>query len=207
MLSGPIRQTRAPWLKLLLGRDQLALINHDKGGRVRTFLEELRRREDEHAVMLGDEEEVVVRHADAVRHLEVDRRRELLDDVGNAVLVLVDHRVDLGLARADEEDAGLTADRHVPGVRHHGVKADLEARRQLDLLQVLLDLVGAAARLGNLRDGQIVRRRLEGGELFQVSGAGRLGERPGREAGRRDCGHNHVFSEHAILPTLFLHSG
>ena len=130
---------------LLVGRDQLALRHHLADRDVGALVEELGGREDQHPVLLDDVEHAVRAEADAVRNGERERRREVLHLVGDAVLVAVGHRPDLVLARADEGDDALRADRHVPRVRHDRVKLDLEAVGHLDPLERLADPLGIVA--------------------------------------------------------------
>ena len=88
------------------------------------------------------------------------------------------HRVDLGLARADERHDALRTDGDVARVRHQRVQRNVESRRQLDLGQVLLDLVGLCARLRNRRPVDRTRRvhRTERFELRRRHGERRNGE-------------------------------
>jgi hypothetical protein len=86
----------------LVGRDQLPLLDNHADGHVRVLVEELGGRKHEDLVGLDHEHEAVFRETNAVRHIEVERRRESLHVVGDAILVAVDDRVDVGLARADE---------------------------------------------------------------------------------------------------------
>ena len=58
-----------------------------------------------------------------------------------------------GLAGADEGHVGVRRDGEVTRVGNDGIERDLEARRQLDLLQVALDGFGVGAGLRDRRDG------------------------------------------------------
>ena len=78
-----------------------------EGGDVRALIEELRRRELQNPVLLGDVEDAVAREADAIRDLELDGRREHLHLVGDAILVAIRDGIDVVLARADEDHAGI----------------------------------------------------------------------------------------------------
>jgi hypothetical protein len=88
-----------------------------------------------------------LREAHAVRDGEADRRRELLDLVGHAILVAVGDRPHLALARADERHHALRPDRDVAGIRHDGIEPDLEPARQLDAGEILLDRLRLGAGL------------------------------------------------------------
>ena len=178
-------------------RDQVALLDDHEGGDVRSLVEELGGREHQHAVLLGEEQEAVLGEADAVRHRELDRRRELAHVVGDAVLVAVGDRIDLALARAHEGDDALRSDRHVARVRHDGVEADLETVRQLDAGESLLDRLGLRPGLGDLRH---LRRAggLEFPQLFEISGARRLGER--RADSKRKGGDSRRRTLHGFPP-------
>ena len=127
--------------------DQLAVLDHIADRDVGALVEEFGCRELPHAVALGDVEEPVLGKTDAVRDDEVERGCEALHLVGGPVLVAIGDRPDGILARADEGDHALRPDGHVPGVGDDRVEIDLEARRQLDLLQVLAQLVGIGAGL------------------------------------------------------------
>ena len=152
----------------LLDRNQLATRNHFKGGDVGALVEELGRRIDQHAVLLGDVEEAIVGKAGTVRDREVDRRSEILHLVGDAVFVAVGNRPDRGFARADEGHNALRSDRHVARVRHHGIELDLEPAGQIDAFEGLTDAVGIGAAL--LDDLEFRHAGgLEGAELLQVA--------------------------------------
>ena len=145
-----------------------------------------------------------LREAHAVRDREADRRRELLDLVGHAVLVAVGDGPDLALARADERHHALRADRHVARVRHDGVEADLEAARQLDAGEIFLDRLRLRSRLRNLRD---IHRRsggLELGKPLEIARARllRMGERRPHEHKRRGGAQQRV--PHVFLPVFDL---
>ena len=190
-MSGPTTQTRAVWLKDLVGAgDELALLDDVADRNVRALVEEFRRREDAHAVALGDVEEAVLGEADAVRDGEIERRREPLHLVGGAVLVAVGDGPDGILAGADEGHDALRADRHVARVRHDGVEIDLEARRQLDLLEVLAQLVGVVVVLRHVAEGRHAGAgRLHVVELFHVVVLGKAGS-AGQDK-RYHCGRTH----------------
>ena len=205
--------------RFLLRRDQLALLDHDEGGDVGALVEELGGGKDQHAVLLGDEEKAVLREADAVRDGEGDRGRELLDLVGDAILVAVGDRPHLAFARADERHHALRPDGDVAGIRNDGIEPDLEPARQLDAGEILLDRVGLRAGLRYLRD---VHRRaggLEVGQLFEIARGRRLRHsRPSQHQCRGDAQQRvfHVFlpSSHCLLslkhpmhhPTFFPHA-
>jgi hypothetical protein len=156
--------------RLLLDRDQLSLAHDFDHGDVRGLVEELGGRKIEHTIVLHDDQETLVGPADAVRDLEVERRREHLHFVGDAVAVAIGHRPDSGLARADEEHVGRGRHRHVPGVRHDGEEIDLEAGGQPDALEVLADRVGIRAGLRHGGNVQIRSRDLELLQLFEILG-------------------------------------
>ena len=113
----------------LLAGNQLTLLHDNEGGDVRAFVEELGCGENKHAVLLGDEQKAVLGEAHPIRDDETDRRRELLDLVGHAVLVAVGDGPHLALARTDERHHALRSDGHVAGIRYDGIKADLEPSR------------------------------------------------------------------------------
>ena len=72
MLSGPIAaDAGGVVVGLFLGRDQLALLDDHGRSHVRAFIEELGRREQQHAVLLDDVQEAVLREADAVGDLHI----------------------------------------------------------------------------------------------------------------------------------------
>ena len=183
----PMRQTRAPWLNdSSSGGISLPLRNHLDHRDVGTFVEELRGGEIEDPVVLDDEQEPVLRPADSVRHLEVERRRERLDLVGDVVAVAVGDRPHHGLARADEQHVGGRRHRHVPGIRYDRIQLDLESRGQLDALEILLDRIGVASGLWHRRDVEVGGRDLH---LLQRAEILRLllcHSEPGRER-ERDC--------------------
>ena len=129
---------------------------------------------------------------------KADRRCELLDLVGHAVLVAVGDRPRLALARADEHHHALRPDRHMAGIRHDRIEVDLEPGRQLDAGEVLLDRVRFRSGLRNLRD---VHRRSGGLELrqfFEIARGRllRMGQRSPRKhecrGGAQEC-FRHVF--------------
>jgi hypothetical protein len=126
---------------LFLRRDQFALRHDDAHRRVGSLEEELGRREDEHAVALGDVEEPVAREAGTVRDVEGDRGREVLHLVRHAVAVAVDDRPDLVLPGAREDDRALGRHGHRACVRHDGVEADLEAVGHVDVLDDVVERV------------------------------------------------------------------
>jgi hypothetical protein len=131
--------------------------------------------------VLGDDQEAVARPAHAVRHLEVERRRERLDLVGDAVAVAVGHGPHGRLARADEQHVGRRRDRHVTRVGDDRVEVDAEAGRQLHFLQVLADRIGVAAGLRDRRDVEVGRRDLHLLQRRQVVGPGLRECRTGNE--------------------------
>ena len=94
-------------------------------------------------------EEAVLREAHAVRYLLRQGRRELLHFVSNAAAGAVGHHPDFRFAGADKCRDALRADRDVARIRHQRVQRNVEARRQFDLGQILLDLIGL---LASLRD-------------------------------------------------------
>ena len=203
-----------------LGRDQLALLHDDEGSDIGAFVEELGGGIDQHAVLLGDEEETILRETHAVGNGKADRGRELLDLVGDTILVAVGDRPHLALAGADERHHALRPDREMAGIRHDGIEPDLESARQLDAGEILLDRVRLGPGLRNLRD---VHRRaggLEVGQLFEIARGRRLRlgqSRPGQHERRGDAQQRvlHVFlpSSHCLLslkhpmhhPTFFRH--
>jgi hypothetical protein len=97
----------------------------------------------QHPVLLRHVENSVAREADAVRDLERDRWRELLDLVGNPILVAIRDGIDVALAGADKDHAGIRADGHVTRIRHNRIEIDLKTGRELDLLKVLPYGIGA----------------------------------------------------------------
>ena len=154
-------------------------LGHDRVGHdVLAFVEELGRRVLDDAVLLDDVEETVLREARAVGNLLRQRRRELLHLVAHAAAGPVRHRVDLGLARADERHDALRTDGDVASIRHQRVQRNVEAGRQLDLGQVLLDLVGLRTRLRNRRPVDRTRlvHRTERFELGRMHGDWHNGE-------------------------------
>ncbi len=120
--------------------------------------------------MLHDDQEPVFRPADAIGNLEIERRGKRLHLVGHAIAVAVGHRPHHRLAGADEKHVGRRRNGHVPGVGDYRIKVDLEAGRQLDLLQVLADRIGIAACLRHWRDVEVGRGDLELLEALQVVG-------------------------------------
>ena len=97
------------------------------------------------------------------------RRSKRLDLVSDARLAAVGDRIDVGLAGADEGHDALRPNRHVAGIGDERVEADVEAVRQFDLFQILLDRVGLGA---GLRNGRNIRRRaggLHSSKLFQIA--------------------------------------
>jgi hypothetical protein len=155
----------------LLDRDQRALRYDWDRNHVRALIEELGGRVEEDAVLLDNVEESVLRKTRAVRDREVEGWREVLDLVGDAVLVTIRHRPDAGLAGSDEDHDALRADRHVARVRNDGIEIDLEARRQVDPLQRLADRDGLRTALldiceignaGGLELAQLLQIRLCG---------------------------------------------
>ena len=128
-------------------RNQLAFRNDVAGDDIRALIEELGRRIFQHPILLGDVEEAVLREAYAVGYLLRQRRRELLHLVSHAAARAVGHHPDFRFARADKGRDALRADRDVAGIRHQRVQRNVEARRQFDLGQILLDLIGLRAGL------------------------------------------------------------
>ena len=112
----------------------------------------------QHAVLLDDVEETVLREARAVRQLLRQRRREFLHFFGDAAARAVGDGPDLRLAGADEGDDALRAYRHVPRVGDERVEVDMEAVRHFDLVfRISLTCVGFRAALRNRRP--VDRRR------------------------------------------------
>ena len=101
-VGADVAHPRRVVVALLVWRDQLALLDDLLDGHVRQLVEELGRRENQNAVLLGDEQKAVRGEADTVGNGELQRRREILDLVGDAVLVAVGDDPDLVLARADK---------------------------------------------------------------------------------------------------------
>ena len=151
------------------------LLNRNKGlddaidGDIRALVEKLDRGKDENTIVLDHIENAVVGNAHAVRDLHLDARREDLDLVCDAVPVAVGDGPGLGLARSHEDHSDTLADRHVPCVGHDGEKVDLEARRHLDLLQVLADLRSHGLVLRNHRYVQAGAGHLEAAHLVDIA--------------------------------------
>ncbi len=140
---------------LLLHRHQLALRHHFDHRDVRAFVEELGRREIQHAVVLDHDQEAVLGPAHAVGLLEVERWSEGLHLIGDAVAVAIGNGPQGGLARAHEQHVGRRRDRHVTRVGHDRVQLDREAGRQADLLQIVADRIRVPAGLRHRRQVQV----------------------------------------------------
>src|SRR5882762_7844961 len=118
----------------LLGlRDQLAFGNDDTCNNVRALIEEFGRRIFQHAILLGDVKEAVLREAPAIGHLLWQGRSELLHLIAHAAARAVGHRPDFRLARAHKCRDALWTDRDMAGVRHERIKRNVKAWRKLDL--------------------------------------------------------------------------
>jgi len=157
--------------RFLPGRDQLALVHHDSDGDIRTFIEELGGRQHQHAVLLSDVKEPVLGEADAIGNDKIDRRGELLDLVGDAVLVAIGDHPDVLLARAHEGGNALRPDGDVPRIRHDRIKFDLEPVRQFDAFEILAQLIRVFT---GLFDGLEIHRgagRLHPLEFFHIVGS------------------------------------
>ena len=124
---------------LLVGRDQVALLDDRRHRDVGVLVEELGGRELQHAVLLDRVQHAVAREADPVRVLELQRAGKFLHLGRMARAGAVGQRVDLVLAGADERHHALRPDRDHAGIRHLRIQADLEAGRQLDVREGLLD--------------------------------------------------------------------
>ena len=124
---------------LFFNRDQLPL-GHDRcRGNIRTLIEKIGCRECQYAILFGDIKHTVRRKAQAIRNLETDRRCEHLHLIGDTALGAVGDGPHASLARTDENHARIGANCHVTRVRHDRIQIDLEARRQLDLLEIGLE--------------------------------------------------------------------
>ena len=190
---------------LVLLRDQLALRHDRHRDHVRAFIKELRGRIHQHAVLLDDEQKAVLGEARPVGEDEIERRSERLDLLGDADLAAVGHGIDLRLAGADEGDDALRPDRHMARIGNERIEADMEAVRQLDLGQILLDRVGLGA---GLRNGRNVGRRaggLELSELFQIARIVLRECRRGYEQYCRRHGQRQAFMHHnlPVLPFMY----
>ena len=174
---------RAVVVRLLIHRDQLALRHHLDHRHVGAFVEKLGRGKVQHAVVLDHDEETVLGPADAVGHVELERRCERLHLVRHAVAVAVSDGPETGFAGAYEQHVRGRGDGHVPCIRHHGVEGDLEAGRQLDVLEVVADGVRVGAGLRHRRNVQVGPRHLH---LLQLLDVLCLAERRPCEAGS-DC--------------------
>src|SRR4051794_9966217 len=103
----------------LLGlRDQFTFGNDDTCNNVRALIEEFGCRIFQHAILLGDVEETVLREAAAIGYLLWQRRSELLHLVSHAAARAVRYHPDFGLASADECRDALWADRDMAGIGH-----------------------------------------------------------------------------------------
>ena len=138
---------------LLVHRNQLATRYDRHRHDVRALVEKLGRRIEQHAVLLGDDQEPVIGKAGAVRNRLRQRRGKVLHLVRNAVFVAVGNRPDLGIAGANEGHNDLRSDGHVARIGNDGIELDLEAVRQRDPLESLLNGFGVIPAL--LNDGEI----------------------------------------------------
>ena len=80
---------------LFFNRDQLALLDDRHGNDVIAFIEILGGRIDDDAVALGNVEEAVLREADAMRNLHVERSGEQLHVIRHARLAAVRQSIDM----------------------------------------------------------------------------------------------------------------
>jgi len=155
-------------IALFLDRDQIALRDNFERRHIRSLIEELGSREQQNAVLLGDEEEAVFRKTDAIRNREINRRGKLFHIIGNAVLVTVSDRVDFVLACADKGHNALRADRHMARIRNDCIKIDLETIWHLDTVEHRPDRVGPFSllrdQLHHRRSGRFERR-----EFFEIA--------------------------------------
>src|SRR5215213_302172 len=155
-------------VRLLLGRDEIALLHHLERRHVRPLVEELGCREDEHAVLFGDEKETILREADAVWNLECNRRRKFLHLIGDTGLGAVRDRPHLALARAHKRDDALRPNRDVTRIGHESIEINFEPAWQLDLGERFLDRLRFRAGLRDVR--HLWRARLlEVAELFEIA--------------------------------------
>ncbi len=142
-------------IAFLGGWDQITLLDHVERGNVRAFIEKLGRREHQNTVLFGDIKEPVRREARTVRDAKSKRRGEVLDLVGDTVLVAVGDRPNLVLARANKGHNPLWPDGNMAGIGDNGIKTDLETIRKLDALKGLFDPFGVITTLFD--DGEFCR--------------------------------------------------
>ena len=107
----------------------------------------------------------------------------MLHLIGNPILVAVRDGIDIVLARADENHAGIGTHSHVARIGHDRIKIDLESGRKLDLLEIFPDGICLPPFLcdGPRLSGS---RALERREFLQIAGrrlSSRLSEARGRE--------------------------
>src|SRR5210317_459730 len=75
----------------------------------------------------------ICRIADTVRNIEADGWRELLHGIGNIIHVSIRCLPYFRFSGSYPDSALITADRHIPGIRHNGKKLNFETRRHLDI--------------------------------------------------------------------------
>ena len=159
--------TRSVVVGLFFRRNQVTLLDHGKCHSVRAFGEVLHSGEHHHAVALDHIHKAVRRVANTGRDIELDAGAEIFHGVSNVIHITVVGEVDVVLAGADPDCCGVAADRNGAGIRHHGKHVDLEAVRQLDVREHLLQIgdVGGVLRnaLGRWGVGFLERT-----QLFQV---------------------------------------
>jgi hypothetical protein len=188
----------------LLGlRDQLAFRHDDAGDDVGALVEEFSGRIFQHSVLLDDIKEAVLRETAAVGNLLRQGRGELLHLVADAAARAIGHDPGFRLAGADECCDALRADRDMPCVRHQRVERDLEARRQLDLGKVLLDLIGFRPTLRDLRPVSRAAGGTHRAQCLERAGRRRCRLRECRPCGQRQCSHRHLQMKfHRCLPAM-----
>ena len=150
-------------------RDQFALRYDRHRYDVRAFVEEFGCRIHQHAVLLDNEQKSVLRETGTIWNNEIDGRCKRLHLLGHAGLGTIRHRIDLRFARTDKGDDTLRTDRHVTRIGHDRIEPNMEAMRQLDLLQILFQRRGLGAALRHRRNVRRCSCGLELAKLLQIA--------------------------------------
>ena len=180
------------------------MLNHGKCHGVGAFGEVLNSGEHHDAVALCNIQEAVRRVAQAVGGVELDAGAEVFHGVSNVVHIAVVGEIDVLLTGADPDCGRIAAHSDGAGIGDDGEQVNLEAVRQLNVGQHLLQVVRIHTTLGNALRWWGVGL-LESAEFLQVGVIGKTNS--GHHGERRsdsDCGCTAF--EHSSKSTIHVYS-